>query len=655
MVERHRLLKEKDVSIVYPSTRMLRAKYVFPVPDLSFSELSFLKSKREKPNDTIKDKVEKSRSKRDNDWDAGAHILRYFASRKSVDQSNFLSGPETSKMSGRAALEPEYPSRGHMDRKVTPAAFVNKSEKPRLGFGSSRGDLTSPARNIERKMNSQSPKPLSTRTASLISWSVSRVPSHHDSIDRDMKNSSDYIPNVCTNIKTHHQASLTGQEPFDSVLPRRKVIYSSDKISKFNAQREELSGFMAGNALSETMTTHHVGVPEPQANGKKKRIFVKELAFSGQDNSPNKESQTPFDAAPENFPKICNSTTSSPHGPICSTATNKMCLPEKPDNIHDGNPTLLSQGNRNIQVSTIERVYKNSGALHNDLFGPHLIPRALSFELRTDQPEEQLNFGLIDHGRCITQCNHPDAYTSDHYGGLDRLSTGLSNHEFCTTDASNNHENPTHRRFQMRNLTNGDLDENGYYQQGNGCADYMNRLTGLESFEACTATYNPRKFTSHELGAIGNHRNYNFYGRNDSTQFSEEPPNSYDEEKTESAIHAMGEPPSRYSSKNEKRLDADAIYGERLLQESMDAGYFSVLDDSHEDLLDPELDPAAFPQDESRNNERLLQDKCCESFIPRFDTRSDAFNDVNIRQMTAMSQPNDELVIPGFWKPQKLY
>lgn len=627
------------------------------MPDLSFSELSFLKSEREKPNDTIKGKIEKSRPKRDNDWDAGAHISKYFASRKFVDQSKCLSGPETSKLSGRATLEPKYPSSRHMDRNVTPADFINISEKSCLGFGSSRGDLTSPARNIERKTNSQSPKPLSTRTASLVSWSVSGVPSHHDSIDRHIKNSSDDVPNNRTKIKADHQASLAGQKPYDSVLPRRKVIHSGAKLSNFDAQREELSGFMARNALSESMTTHRVGVPEPQANGGGKSVFLKELAFSGQDNSPNRGLQAPFDAAPENRPKNCKSTTLSPHGTVLSKATNTMCLPEKLNNTYDGNPTLLIQGNHNIQAPTIECVHKNSEVLPNDFLDPHLILRALSFDLRTDQPEEQLNLGLIDHCRCIPQYNHPDAYTSDYYGGLDRLSTGLSNHEFCTTDAFNNYENPTYPCFQMRNLTNGGFDEHGYYQGGNGSSDYKNTLAGLENFEACTVAYNPGKFTSHEQGAIGDHGNYSLYGRN---QLSEELFNRYDEEKTESAIHDMGEPPSRYSTKNETTLDAEESYVERLLQESMDAGYYSALEDSHEDLhedlLDPQLDPAAFPQDKTRNNERLLQDRCCdESFIPRYDTLSGAVNNVNIRQITARSQSNDELVIPGFWKPQRLY
>lgn len=582
------------------------------MPNLAFSELSFLKSKRETPDGSIKDKTEKLRLKRGNDWDAGAHISRYFASRKSVDQSRC---PETSKLSGRATLEPEYPSRVHTDRNVTPADSVNMSEKPCLGFGSSRGYLTSPARNIERKTNSQSPKPLSTRTASLVSWSVSGVPTHHDSIDRNIKKSSDDVPNVRTNIKTDHKASMTRQKPYDSVLPRRKVIHSREKFCNLDEQQEELSGFIAGNALSETMTTNRVGVLEPQANGREKRMFVKELAFSGQEDSPSQESQAQFDAAPENWPKNCKSTKYSPHGPVCSKATNTMFLPEKPVNIHNGSPTLVSQGNHNIQVSTIECGCKNSEALHNYFFDPrfvdpHLIPGALSFELRTDQQKEHLNFGLVDyHGRRIPQY----AYTSDHY------------------------------------------DEHSYHQQRNGCSNCTNRLAGVGNLEACTVAYSPGEFISHENGAIGDHRNYGFYGRNDSTQFPEELPNSYDEQKTESAIHETGEPPSRYTTKNETVLDAEARDDEPLFNENMDPGYYSVLEDNYEDLLDREINPAGLPLDKNRYLERPLQDEYLyDSFIPRKYIRRGAVNNVDIRQRMAMLQPNDELVIPGFWKPQKL-
>lgn len=626
------------------------------MPDLSFSELSFLKSKREKPDDTINDKIEKSRPKKDNGWDAGARISRCFASGKALDQSKCLSGPETTKLSGRA-IEPKYPSSGHMDMNVTPARFINISEKSCLGFRSSGEDLTSPARNIERKKNSQSSKPLSTRTASLVSWSVSGVPSHHDSIDRDIKNSSNDAPDARTNIKAGHQASLTGQKAYDSVLPQRKVIHSSVKISNFDKQRDELSGFMAGHALPERMTTHRVGVSEAQANGREKGVFVKELAFSGQDTSPNQELQAPFNAASENCPKNYKSTTLSPHGTLRSKATNTVCLPEKSDSTYDGIPT---QWNNNNQASTIECVYKNSEALHNDFSDPHLIPRALSFELRTDQPGEQLSLGLIEHCGCIPQYNPPDVYTSDHYGGLDRSCTGLSNHEFCTTGAFNNHEKPTQRYFQMRNLTNSGFDEHGYYRRGNGCSDYTNWLGGQENFEVCRDTYNPGKFTSYEHGDISDHGSYSFYGRNNSNQLTEELSIRYKEEETESARHEMEEPPSRSSTKNETTLDAEARYVERLLQESMVAKHYSALEDRHEDLhedlLDPEVDPAVFLQEETRNNERLLQDQCCdECFISRYDTWSGAANNVNISQKIATSQSNDELVIPGFWKPQKLY
>lgn len=632
------------------------------MPDLSFSELSFLKSKREKPNDSIRDKIEKSRPERDHDWDVGALISRYFASRKSVHQSKCLSGPEASELFGRPTLEPEYPSRGHMDRNVAPANSVNISEKPCLGFGSSKGDLTSPARNTGRKSNSQSSKPSPSRTASLVSWSVSGVPSHHDTIDRDIKKSSDAVPNVRTNVKTDRQASLTGQKPYDSVLPPRKVIHSSDKVSKFDEQQEELSRFMAENVLSENMATHCVGVPEPQANGREKRTVVEELVFSGQDSSPNQESQASFGAA-ENFPDDCQSTTHSPHASACLKAADTVCLPEKPNNIPDENPTLLSQRNHNIQGSTIKCVYENPEALHNDFFDPHSIPRAPSFGLRTDQPKDQLNFGLIEHGRCIPKYNHLDAYTSDHVG-LDRLPIGLSNHEFYTTDASQNYEKSIQRCSQMRNLTNGGFDEHGYYQQCNGCSNCLNRLAGPENLEECTVDYNPEQFTSHELGAVGEDRDYSSYGRNDSTQFSEELFSNYNEQETESAIYEMEEPPSRFSTENETILDANARYGEPLLQENMDAAYYQVLEDSHddfhedshEDLLDSELEVAGLPQDNNRNNERFPQDQYCyESFIPQYDTESDVVNNVNTHQMAAMLEPNGELVIPGFWKPQKLY
>lgn len=629
------------------------------MPDLSFSELSFLKSKREKPNDSIKDKIKESRLKKHNDWDADANISRYFVSRKFGDQCKCLSGPKTSKLSERATPESEYPSRGRMGRNVTSSVFVNISEKPCLGSGSSRVDLTSPARNTGRRTNLQSPKPSSTPPASLVSWSVSGVPSHHDSIDRDIENAPGDMPKARTIMKTDHQASVTGysqQEPNDSVPLRRKGIHSSDtcKVSKFDVQQEGPPGF--GNALSKPMMADHARVPEGRANGREKGMFMKELVFSGREDSPNQELQSPCDAAHENCPKSCLSITHSPHGSVRSRATNTMFLPENLDNVHCGNPTLLSQMNHGIQDSITECIYENSEALNNNFLEPRIIPRARLFELRTDQPKEQLELGLIDHALRINQYNNVDAREADRSKGLDRLSTGSSNHEFCTIDASNNHEKPPQRRIQMRNLSNGGFDEHCHCLPGNGCFKHTNRLAGLENLDERLVACNPGNFPNHELGAIDDHRNDSFYGRNDSTEIFEGLSNSYDERKPLSALHEIEELPSQYSTQNETILNADIRNDQPSLQENMDAGYYSVLEDSHEDLLDSESDPAGWHQNNNRKNESLLRDnRCFESFLARHDTWNGAGNIVDTRQRAAMLQLNDELVIPGFWKPQKLY
>lgn len=652
-VERHPHSREKDVSILYLPRRKISAKKKDPVPDLSFSELSFLKSKREKLNDSIEDKIEEPRLKKEDPY---AHMSRYFAPRKFEDPNICLScGLKASKSSGRATLEHGYPSRGQKGWNVTSSEVANISEKPCLGFGSSRVDLTSPARHIERRTNSQSPKPLSTRTASLVSWSVSGVPSHHRSIDRDIKNPSDDVPNASTNMKTDHQASVTGhsqQNPNYSVPLRRKVIHNSDtcKVSKFDELQEEPPGFMAGNALSKTMMTDRSRIPEPRANWREKGMFVKELVFSGQEDSQNQELQTPGDAAPENCPRHFISTIHSPHRSVRERVTNTICLPDKLDNVHYGNPTLPSQVNQGIQASTTECVYENSEALHNNFFEPHIIHSARPFELWTDPPNGQLKLCLIDHGPRINQCNHLDECRADRSEGLDRLSTRLSNQEFCTSDTFNNHDKPPQHRLQTRNLSNGGFDEHCHHLLGNGCSNPTNSIAALENVDEFLVAYDPGNFPNHEQGAIDDHRNESFYVRNDNTETFEGLSNSHDGQTTGSASHEIGELPPHYPTKNEMMSYPDVRDNEPPLQENMDAGYCSVLEDSHEDLLDPELDPAGWPQDMNRNGQRLLPGKRYpESLLPWYDTLDGVDNVVDTRQMAA------ELVISGFWKPQKLY
>lgn len=617
-----------------------------PVPDLSFSELSFLKSKREKPNDSMEDKVEEPRLKRE---DSDAHMSRYFASRKPEVQHICLScGLKTSKLSGRATVEHGYPSRGQVGWKLPPSEVVNISEQSCLGFGSSIVDVTSPAPHIERRTNSQSPKSLSTRTASLVSWSVSGVPSHHHSIDRDIKNPSDDVPNASTNMKTDYQAFVTGhsqQNPNDSVPIRRKVIRSSDtcKISRFDEQQEEPPEFVVGKALSKTSMTDRSRVPESQANWRGKGILVKELVFSGQKDLQNQELQTPCDLAPENFPRHCISTIHSPHRSVRARAENTKCLPDKLDHVHYDNPMLPSQVNHGIQAPTTQCDYENSEALNNDFIEPHIIHRPRSFELWTDPSRGQLKPGLIDHGPPINRCNNLYACRADRSEGLDGLSTGLSNHEFCTSDASNNHEKPLQHSIQMRNLVNGGFDEHCHHLSGNVCSNHTNSLAALENRDEFSITCNPGTFPNHEQGAIDDHRNDSFYVRNVGTETFDGLSNSYDEQRTGSASHEMEELPPHYPTKNETMLYADVRDHEPPWQENMGAGFSSVLEDSHEDLLDPELDTAGWPQNMNRQSQRS------ESLLPWYDTEGGAGNVVDTRQMAA------ELVISGFWKPRKLY
>lgn len=614
------------------------------MPDLSFSEISFLKSKREKPNDPIKPKIKESRLKKHGDWDADAHISRYFVSS--------LSGPKTSKQSGRTDPESEYSSRGRTGRNEMPFELDKVSGEPYLGSGSPRVDLTSPVQNIERRANSQSPKPLSTRPPSLVSWSMSGALPHHDSIDRDIMNPSDDLPNARTILENNHQASIkvhSQQKPYDSVPLRRTVIHSSDtcKVPKFDEQQEPPR---FGNALSKTMITDQARIPEPRAHRRGKAIFVRGPVSSGQEDSPNRDLQTPCDAAPENFPKYDISTTHSPRGSVRSRATNTMCLLEKSDNVDYGNPPLLSQMIHGIQDSTTECIYDNMEVLHNNVFESPIIVRARSFELQTDQPKEQLELGLIDYGPRINQYNDVDAWRADRSEGLDRLSTGLNNHEFYTTDTSTNHENPAQRRLQMRIFPNGGFDEHDNHWLGNGCSlasMHTNRLAGLENLDERLVACNPGNFPNHELGAIDDQGTDSRCGRNDSTEIFAGPSNSHDEQKTITTLHEIKYLPSHYPIKNQTILDADVGVDQPSLQENMDAGYASYLEDSHEHLL-------GWHQNNNRNNGRLLRGKrFFESFLPRYDTwydtRNGAGNIGGTRQMV------ETLDIPGFWKPQKLY
>lgn len=142
------------------------------VPDLAFSEMRFLSSRREKPKDSIEDSSNKPSDKKKRRWstkepDAEADFSRYFPSAK----------PTTVEVNTSHRQRYQREKRQSRDHD-SPQACVDLAERPFLGFGTCGPNAsTSPVKSPVdrdsvslRRGNPRSPTP----STGYLTWSQSR-------------------------------------------------------------------------------------------------------------------------------------------------------------------------------------------------------------------------------------------------------------------------------------------------------------------------------------------------------------------------------------------------------------------------------------------------------------------------------------------------
>ena len=140
------------------------------VPDLSFSELDFLNSRREKVPEDPNQAEKKSRRRNTKAADAEAEISRYFMSGKH---------PGNQARQGLEATKRSQCSPQQQRQKDAPPSFIDLPEKPFLGFGSCGTQSVSPVK-IRRELDarhvpstSQGDTRSPTKSTSYFSWSRS--------------------------------------------------------------------------------------------------------------------------------------------------------------------------------------------------------------------------------------------------------------------------------------------------------------------------------------------------------------------------------------------------------------------------------------------------------------------------------------------------
>ena len=174
------------------------------MPDLAFSEMAFLASRRERPKDAFKDSSTRPSDKKKR-WqstkaaDTEAEISRYFLSVEPTILNATNSLDQKRQQDERRA--PDHAS---------PQAFVNLPNTPFLGFGSCGPNISISPAKVSEIRRRDSPCP--TRSTSYLTWSQSEAPSYashppnrpHRTMRSKVSASSDQKCTRSTSHKSQH-------------------------------------------------------------------------------------------------------------------------------------------------------------------------------------------------------------------------------------------------------------------------------------------------------------------------------------------------------------------------------------------------------------------------------------------------------------------
>ena len=162
---------------------------LYTVPDLTFSETTFLNPRRDRSEDPGRSADKNKRRKKDKAVDTEAEISRYFASANTrvIDTAN--ADEERVRSIGISRSSERYHKRCDAERftfpERSPLPPVELPETPFLGFGSVGGSLISPVRRSKlTESPPQRPRPVQRNvspvpSASYFTWSKTRSPSPH--------------------------------------------------------------------------------------------------------------------------------------------------------------------------------------------------------------------------------------------------------------------------------------------------------------------------------------------------------------------------------------------------------------------------------------------------------------------------------------------
>ena len=198
-----------------------RSLIPFIVPDLTFSEITFLNTRRGNLQDLDKPAEMNQKRKKHKIADTEAEMSRYFASTGCRN----LRGTTASDERLGSLDNSDPPKRCHKQRVTEMSTYPDQSslppvdlpETPFLGFGSVGGSLVSPVRRNDspilahRRLEPTRHDKSSICSASYFSWSETRSPSHHSTRPRDDECLPPIPPTRARNVEKSYRNVNAGE------------------------------------------------------------------------------------------------------------------------------------------------------------------------------------------------------------------------------------------------------------------------------------------------------------------------------------------------------------------------------------------------------------------------------------------------------------
>ena len=654
------------------------------VPDLAFSEMTFLNCRRERPDDLAKPTAKKARRQKNKAADAEAEISRYFTSNKA---SAHDANPPCAKPTENPWNECEVSrysdrrDRGRIfDRGHPTLPMVELPKKPFLGFGSSGIDIASSAwvsGKADPKAGQAQGRALSTPT-SYVSWSISgprslhsprplntyKLPPRSPKQNERVRISPTDVPITESELQHLDRDSVQGSVDNTShghqVQPHVPALdlgpeTTLDRTAEQSVSHVTKKDFSQDQAFDQTTSSpEKTETQQSPPDGKVTVASVSQellskspLALTGKlDPLLGQALSVSFDAALEEFLQKCNPIgKKSSHLSAYQETTHGVSELEQPTFVNCDDSIEPDRVNTSLPVpknNSIQTGLDHLGSRHGSSEPPSL-PSIQVLDYRDDQANEHFESIRLEQG-----CRNKDIARGTQEAKQSRDerpdAVKMRNYNVGTSNARNSYDSLYQQQLEPEPYISAN--SQAYVQ-----VDTSTELKEDGEFKLSDYDGNCSSFERGDHDAYGDFDPYESNGK--MVGFGK-PPNGY-HESLEYLLHDTTNPSSYHTFADGTDLEMhpyenDPVmhqnfcsenylgpeYGyHRLPYRDLGASAWPVMNDAYRHEPGP-LDLPDVPQ--PRPLHPLHEAQHCAHYMP--DNRP---------------YQNDDEALPGFWKPHKLY